>query len=122
MIKTVINIPVQVDEPSGLRKLIHGSHASVQLVVEQFVSDRAAAHNSVKGVTSPGACWAGGCQGRAEQQPHTARRLDNPLLGLVTTRRRTQPMITEGNYFHKGTDRRCFDPAVVPATAYLAPA
>jgi hypothetical protein len=31
-------------------------------------------------------------------------------------------IIAKGNYFYKNTDRRCFDPVVVPATAYFASA
>jgi hypothetical protein len=43
------------------------------------------------------------------------------LLGARHDAEADAVMIADGNYFYKGTDRRCFDP-VVPATAYWAPA
>src|SRR5262245_24182682 len=83
------------------------------------VSDRRATDKSVRGVKDPGPCWA--VDVKVEKSDSDQLRLGS-ITHFFGTRQDADAdaaKIAEGNTYYKGTDRRCFDPVVVPATAYL---
>ena len=83
-----------------------------------IVSDRAANHNSVYGITSPGLYWA--VDAKVERSNHHQLR-EGAIVRYWRTKEQAEAdsaLIRRGRLYYKQTDRRYFDPIVTAAEAY----
>jgi hypothetical protein len=77
------------------------------------VSERAASHGSVSGITEPGECWA--VETRRDRITHTVIAW---YFAREEDAHRRVHEVNNGTIFWKNTDQRNYDARVVPARAF----